>query len=175
MWVTQTFLFFFCNSFCLLTFWFRGFVFKWNLDQARETHRCLRAVVGQDLMLGHMIWKNYGQGVLVRYLDRGWFYSCPSFRDGVGAVKYCLNRCTSYFSFPSKFVIVLLYRLLVDCNTFLKMCIFKMSYWLHWWLWLWKPKCICCNNNKNKSNKELVLVILNCTLQQNQNDRWTLP
>jgi len=70
-------------------------------------------------------------GVLGRYLDRGWFYSCPSFRGGVGAVTYCLNRCNSNFSFPSKFVIILLCRLLVDSNTFLKMCIFKMSYWLY--------------------------------------------
>jgi len=31
------------------------------------------------------------------------------------------------------------------------------------------------NNKKIKGNEELILVILNCTLLDNQNDRWTVP
>ena len=105
-------------------------------------------------------------GLLGRCLDWGWFYSCPSFSSGLGGVKYCWNRCSSNFTFPMKFVIVLLCGLLVDSNTFLKMCVFKMSYWLHWWWWLWKTKCRCCNNsnNKNLGNEEFMSVILNFIL-----------
>jgi len=48
---TQIFLLFFCNYFflCLPTFWFRGFVFEWDLQQARETRWYLRAVAGHEI------------------------------------------------------------------------------------------------------------------------------
>ena len=98
----------------------------------------------------------------------------PCFRGGMGRVEYCWDRCSCNFSSPNKFIIVLPCDLLVDNNTYLKMFIFKMSYWLHWWWWLWQPKCICCNNNKNKGNEGPMLVILNCTLQHNENNGWTL-
>jgi hypothetical protein len=79
------------------------------------------------------LWKGIVEcmmGMLGKYLDRGWFYCRPSFRVGVEAVMYCWNRCSSNFSFSNTFVIVLCH-LLVDSNTFLKMRVFKMSYWLH--------------------------------------------
>jgi hypothetical protein len=40
-------------------------------------------------------------------------------------VKYCRNRCRSNFTSPNKFVIVRPCGLLVDNNTFLKICVFK--------------------------------------------------
>ena len=46
----------------------------------------------------------------------------PCFRGGV---KYCWNRCSPNFSFRNKFTIVHPCGLLVDNNTFSKMCIFK--------------------------------------------------
>jgi len=55
----------------------------------------------------------------------------PCFSGGVGELKCCWNRCSFNFSFPNEFIIVLLCGLLVANNTFLKLCIFKMSYWLH--------------------------------------------
>jgi len=45
-----------------------------------------------------------------------------------GGSDILFEQVHSNFNFPSKFVIVLLCRLLVDSNTFLKMCIFKMSF-----------------------------------------------
>jgi hypothetical protein len=40
--------------------------------------------------------------------------------SGEGAVKYLWNQCSSNFSFPNKFVIVLPCCLLVDYKSFLK-------------------------------------------------------
>jgi len=54
----------------------------------------------------------------------------PCFRGGVGS-EILLEQFSSNFSFQNKLIIVLLFDLLVDNNTFLKMYIFKMSYWLH--------------------------------------------
>ena len=42
-----------------------------------------------------------------------------------GGVKYCWNRCCN-FSFRNKFIIVLPCCLLVDNNTFSKMCVLKV-------------------------------------------------
>jgi len=43
----------------------------------------------------------YMMGVLGENLDRGWFYSRPSFRGGVGGVKNCWNPCRSNFGFQT--------------------------------------------------------------------------
>ena len=79
------------------------------------------------------LWKGIVQhmmGVLGRYRDRGWFYSCLVSGLGQRGLKCCWNNCNSNFSFPNEFIIVLPCGLLVANNTFLKLCIFKMSYWL---------------------------------------------
>ena len=55
----------------------------------------------------------------------------PCFRGGVGGLKCCWNRCSSHFSFSNEFIIVLPCGLLVANNTVLKLCIFKVSYWVH--------------------------------------------
>jgi len=174
--VTQLFLLFFRNSFVLfLTFWFRRFVFEWDLNKARETRSYGRSG-SRDLKLDGMIWKICGKELFERMMmDRGRFYFHPSFRAGVGVVKYCWNRCRSNFSFRNKFIIVLSCGLLADNSILLKICIFNMSCWQHWWWWLWKTNCGCFYINKNKGNEELLLVILNCILQRNQNDGWSVP
>jgi hypothetical protein len=38
-----------------------------------------------------------------------------------------------------------------------------------------KTEMCIFNNNEIKRNEERMLVILNCTLQHNQNDGWTVP
>ena len=69
-------------------------------------------------------------GVNGRHLARESFYS-SWFRGRVGGSEVLLEQVQLNFSFRSKFIIVLPCGLLVDKNTFLKTCIFKMSYWLH--------------------------------------------
>jgi hypothetical protein len=49
---------------------------------------------------------------------------------GVGS-EVLLEQAQLNFSLCNKFIIVCLQVLLVDNNTFLNMCIFKMPYWLH--------------------------------------------
>ena len=47
------------------------------------------------------------------------------FRGGVWGVKYCWNRCSSNFSFRNNFIIFLPCGLLVDNNSFSKICVSK--------------------------------------------------
>jgi len=43
---------------CLLSFWFKGSLFKCDLDQACQNHWCLAGCSEpRDLTLGHTIWK----------------------------------------------------------------------------------------------------------------------
>ena len=56
-------------------------------------------------------------------------FTLALFQGGVGVVKNCWNRRSSYFSFRKKFIIVFPFGVLVDNNKFLKMCVLK-SYWL---------------------------------------------
>ena len=44
-------------------------------------------------------------GMLGRNLYRGWLFSRPSFRGGVGGVKYCCKQCRSNFGLPNYLVI----------------------------------------------------------------------
>jgi hypothetical protein len=79
----------------------------------------------------------------------------PFFRDGEGGVKYCWNRCSSNFSFPNMFIIVLLWGHQVDNNTFSKVCIFK-SLTGYTYDGGYKTKNICLNNNKIKAVESLL-------------------
>ena len=79
------------------------------------------------------------------------------FKGGVwGAEQVQLN-----FSFQNKFIILFLYGLLVDNNTFSKMFVFKSLTGYTDYGGYEKPKCAFFNKNKIKSDEELVLVILN--------------
>ena len=97
-----------------------------NLAGAGGPQRVKKSVVVQHNLKN--LQKGFVEGlmdVLGRNLEGGCFYSRPSFRDGVGRVKYCWNGCRSNFSFTKNFVIVLPCNILVANDTFLKMCIFK--------------------------------------------------
>jgi len=78
------------------------------------------------------------------------------------------------FSFRNKFIILLLYGLLVDNDTFLKTCFFKSltgctDYGGY------ENRNEHFYNNKIRVNEELMLVILNCILLHDQNEGWTVP
>jgi hypothetical protein len=101
---------------CSLTFWFREFVFEWDLDQACETRWCLWAVAGQEIW--H--WATWFE----KFMERNcWVYGgctwelsvlrvvllLPWFQDWGGGTEYYWNRCSCNFNFPINFIIVLLF------------------------------------------------------------------
>jgi hypothetical protein len=62
-------------------------------------------------------------------------FTLALFQGRGGGSEALLEQVQVNCSFRKKFIILLQFVLLVDNNTFLKMCVFK-SYWLHllWWL-----------------------------------------
>ena len=103
------------------------------------------------------------QGGFTLALFQGW---------GVGS-EVLLEQVQLNFSFRNKFIILLSCRLLVDKNTFSKMCVFK-SLTGYTEYGGYENHRTFFNNNEIKGNEELMLVILNCTLLHNQIDKWTV-
>ena len=84
-----------------------------------------------------------------------------------------LEQVQLNLSFRNQFII-LPCGLLVDNNTFLKMCVFKsLTGYTGDGGYENRNEHFC--NDKIKVNKEFILVILNCTLLHDRNDRWTVP
>ena len=79
------------------------------------------------------------------------------------------------FSFRNKLIILLSCALLVDNNTFSKMCVFKSLTGYTGDGGYENRNAHFLNNNKMQGNEELMLVILNSTLLHNQNDGWAVP
>ena len=78
-----------------------------------------------------------------------------------------LEQVQLNFSFQNKFIILFPCGLLVNNNTFSKMCVFKLIKLI---MVVMKTELRIFNNNKIKGNEGLILVILNCTLLYDQND-----
>ena len=91
---------------------------------------------------------------------------------GVGS-EVLLEQVQLNFGFRNKFIILFPCGLLVDNNTFSKMCVFKLITLIM--VAMKTEKHIFFNNNKIKDDDELMLVILNCTLLYDQNDGYTVP
>jgi hypothetical protein len=84
----------------------------------------------RDLALGCTIWNTYGKELVIVWwvcwgsLNRGWFHS--RLVSGVGwGSEVLLEQVQLNFSFRNKFIILLPCGLLVDNNTYSKMCVFK--------------------------------------------------
>jgi hypothetical protein len=90
---------------------------------------------------------------------------------GVGS-EVLLEQMKLNVSCRNKFIIVLLCGLVVDNNTFLKMCVLKVTGYTDGVGY--ETKGVCFSTNKIKGNEELIRVILKCTLLHNQNDGWTV-
>jgi len=82
-----------------------------------------------------------------------------------------LEQVQHNFSFRNKFINLLLCGLLVDNNTFSKMCVFKLVTLI---MVVMRTEMRIFNCNKIKGNEELMLVILNCTLLYDQNNVQTV-
>jgi hypothetical protein len=96
----------------------------------------LQAVTGHEILHWAAFFETLRKGtvehvvVVGRNVDRGWFYSRHVSGAGWG-VEVLLEEVQLNFSFGNKFLIVLSFGLVVHNNTLLKVCVFKMSYWLH--------------------------------------------
>jgi hypothetical protein len=117
------------TGFCLLTFWFTGFMFKHKWNQACETHWCLQAEASLEICHHATQFEKFMERKCWAYDGCAWEVSGPRvvllplyFQEWGSVVKYCWNRFISNFSFQNKFIILLPYGLLQD-NTFLTMCI----------------------------------------------------
>ena len=108
--VTQVFIIFIVIFLCFLSFWFRGFVFEWDLNQACETRWCLQAVAGEEIYVWAARFEKYTE-------RNGWANGecalevsgprlvllTPWLQGWGGGVKCCWNRCSSNFSYPNNF------------------------------------------------------------------------
>ena len=98
----------------------------------------------------------------------------PCCRGGVGRSEVLLQQVQLSFSYRNKFVIVLPFGLLVNNNTFSKMCIVESLTGYTNDGFYEDQNAYVLIIIKSKTMK-LMLVILNFNLLHNQNDGWTVP